>query len=112
MAITFVAAGTSGDNGSVGSGNPTAPGIPAGMAAGDFMLLVVHSTDNITTTTPVGWTLKQAQNAGTGLRQTIFWRRWVSGDAAPAISHTGGDACQARIYGFRGVSTTAADPIE
>lgn len=111
MAVTLVAAGANGDNGSVGSGNPTAPGIPAGMIAGDWMFLPVHSCDNITTSTPSGWTLKQANNAGTALRQTIFWRYWVTGDAAPTIAHAAGDACQARIYGFRGVASVA-DPIE
>jgi hypothetical protein len=112
VAITFVNAGTATDNNTVGSGNPTSPGIPASMQAGDWMWLPVHSADNVVLGTVTGWTLKQATNAGTALRQSILWRYWQSGDAAPTIPHTAGDACMCRIFGFRGVGDGSTDPIE
>ncbi len=110
MAISFVNKGT------FQSGTGTvAPGIPASMAAGDLMILVIHSV-NQSITGPTGWTaLTFPSHSGTAERGTAaaaggvmvrcFARWWQSGDAAPTVADTG-DMTAAIILGFRGVDPT------
>lgn len=97
----FVAAGTiaTGNNASV------APGIPAGMAAGGIMLLwaaIRNSGTGVVGTAPTGW-----NDLVTFGNTKLMYRYWVSGDAAPTVTFTGGAAnadTMARIFGFSGLS--------
>lgn len=102
--------------------NPTtfSPGIPASMATGDVMLCVTTSRSNsATVATPSGWTVFPGfpVQSGTASGGTIyvFYRRWVSGDAAPSVSWSGvatgtsGDSCMAQIAGYRYVDWDVTD---
>lgn len=88
------------------------PGIPAGMAAGDFMILDVH-TCNQAVTTPSGWTIVTGSpistgtaNTAGGTRLTQYYRWWQSGDAAPSVAVTGGTVSNGIISGYRNVDPT------
>jgi hypothetical protein len=107
---TVVAVGTVGATTGTG-GNPTAPGIPAGTTTDDIMVMLVGAGDNITVTLPVGWTKFVEQNNGTTNRMTLAWKRAGSSEAAPTVTHTGGDSCVSRIVSIRGVPNTQSNPI-
>lgn len=107
MAIAFVNAGTW-----AAGTTSIAPGIPAGMAAGGFMLLAVH-TPNQAVTTPTGWTQVTSSpvstgtaNTAGGTRLSLYYRFWQSGDAAPTVSVSGGTVTNGRIFGYSGVDPT------
>lgn len=107
MSIEFVNKGT------FASGTTScSPGIPASMRQNDLMILVV-GTPNQAVTTPSGWTAATSSPVGQGTtaaagatRATVFYRFWVSGDAAPTVSVTGGNNVEAIILGYRGVDNT------
>ena len=107
MAISFVA------KGSWGAGTTSfSPGIPAGMQAGDLMILDVH-TCNQAVTTPSGWTTVTGTpistgtaNTAGGTRLTQYYRWWQSGDSAPSVAVSGGTVSNGIISGYRGVDTT------
>jgi hypothetical protein len=107
MAIAFVNKGT------FASGTTSiSPGIPAGMAAGDFMLLTVHTPNQvvsaITGWTPVTSTPVSTGTAGAagGTRVSTYYRFWQSGDAAPTVAVTGGTCTNGIIAGYSGVDPT------
>lgn len=107
MAITFVNKGTW-----AAGTTSISPGIPASMAAGDFMILQVH-TCNQAVTTPSGWTAVTnspvstgTANTAGGTRVSVYYRFWQSGDAAPACAVTGGTVTNGIIVGYRGVNST------
>ena len=107
MAITFVNKGTW-----AAGTTSISPGIPASMAAGDLMILQVH-TCNQAVTTPSGWTQATTSpvstgtaNAAGGTRISVYYRWWQSGDAAPTVAVTGGTVTNGIIVGYRGVDTT------
>lgn len=107
MAITFINKGTW-----AAGTTSIAPGIPASMAAGDLMILQVH-TCNQAVTTPAGWTLVTGSpvstgtaNAAGGTRINAYYRFWQSGDAAPTVAVTGGTVTNGIIAGYRGVHQT------
>lgn len=116
MAITFVNKGT------WGAGTTSfSPGIPAGMAAGDLMILTIH-TCNQAVSAISGWTQITSSpvstgtaNTAGGTRLTAYYRFWQSGDAAPTVSVTGGTVSNGIISGYRGVDPTtpfdAATPV-
>ena len=107
MAITFVAAGA---NKTAASGNLASIGLPAGLAAGDFMLLVVSEADSVTPTLATWNTLSAASGAmGSVGRQTVFWKIAVAGETAPTVTHSAGNSIEGRIMAWRGVD--AANPI-
>lgn len=102
--------------------NPTtfSPGIPASMATGDLMLCITTSRSNsATVAAPSGWTVFPGfpVQSGTASGGTIyvFYRWWVSGDAAPSVSWSGvttgtsGDSCMAQIAGYRYVDSDITD---
>jgi hypothetical protein len=107
MSASFVA------KGAWGAGTTSfSPGIPAGMAAGDFMVLDVH-TCNQAVTTPSGWTpftgtpiSTGTAGAAGGTRLTQFYRWWQSGDTAPTVSVSGGTVSNGIISGYRGIDQT------
>lgn len=97
-AITFVALGTSG----TGNNASVTPTLPAGLVAGDLMLLLadIRNSGAGTVNTPTGWT----PIVGGGTNFTLFARRYVAGDTNPTVSFTGGVAnadTLARIAAWR-----------
>lgn len=101
---TFVAAGTF-----VGDNNAITPGLPAGTAQNDILVLFGH-TNNTQAMTVSGWT--EAPNSplqeGTwGMRINIFWKRAGSSESAPTTNDSGDRQC-AVILGFRGCITTGS----
>ena len=122
MSVTFTAAGTAAlvTEGSTGSPNP---GLPATPADYDLLLLWVTSADNIAHTVTTGWT--QAFQASNGIdTQVSLWYAWYKGtspnssngeiNAAPTVTHSGTNACAARIAGFRGAipSGASVNPVD
>jgi hypothetical protein len=112
----FIAAGTvaHADNASV------SPGLPAGMTVdtGHLMLLwaAIRNSGTGTVNTPTGWDLIPGTDFG---NVALFGRYYVTGDAAPTVTFTGGVAgatTSARILGFSGLSKELAsgtnlDPV-
>jgi hypothetical protein len=87
----FVAAGTIAE----GTTAALSPGIPAGMTAGDLMLLCsVAKASTVTIPVPTGWTLVGSATGGTGtagadlgtLITQVAYRIYQAGDAAPSIT--------------------------
>jgi len=108
MAIRFVS------KGAFTTGNTsTAPPIPAGMQAGDFMVLVVE-TEGATIAAPSpAWTQVPGSpqsiggtNVAGGVRLAVYTRFWQSGDAAPTVTTTGANHAVSIIFGFSGVDAT------
>jgi hypothetical protein len=107
MAIAFVNKGT------FAAGTTSiSPGIPAGMAAGGFMLLTVHTTNQVVSAI-TGWTAVTSTPVSTGTagaaggtRVSTYYRFWQSGDAAPTVAVTGGNCTNGIIAGYSGVDPT------
>jgi hypothetical protein len=99
------------------SGNVT-PALPGSLATGDALILDVTALDNVSCSVAVSggsgnaWTLKGAQNNGTGLRKEVWWKRRGAGDTdtAAAVAHTGGGKIIARVHAIRVPGT--GDPFE
>ena len=92
MAIAFTA-GTSTE--STASQTSTTVTLPAGIAAGDYTIIFISvNASSASITTPSGWTNILAStnsvNGSTSMAHAIFYRRWVSGDSNPVISHSNG----------------------
>ena len=85
------------------SGNIT-PALPTGWAVDDIFILVVISDDNVTPTFPVGWTSLNTTTNGATMVTTVAWRRAVSGDTGPLVTHTAGSFIAAIISNFSGAS--------
>jgi hypothetical protein len=84
------------------SGTSVTAGAPAGVTAGDLLLLaVVCRNNNDTFTTPSGWTLISPQ---VNLTWAALYARIAtgSGDAPPAMSSSGTNACVAQAAAFSG----------
>jgi MSHA biogenesis protein MshQ len=91
------------------SGNTIpAPGIPAGTVAGDILICIIESGDNVAHTMPVGWTQLSTGISGAAHRASIFWKRAVAGEPAPTVGHAAGNVVIARIIGFSGVDLVTA----
>lgn len=108
MPISYIGKGTFAS----GAGD-VVPGLPAGMAAGDLMIMVVHSV-NQTITFPTGWQQIPAHSgtaergsAGVagGVMVRVGYRWWQSGDTDPTVTDTG-DMTAAIIFGFTNVDPT------
>ena len=92
------------------SGNVT-PALPAGWLPDDIWFCLIASLDNVNSTLPAGWTAVDAgTNNGAGLRTTLYWRRAVTGAAAPLVTHAAGAGISAVVVGYHGV-TTAPSPF-
>ncbi len=112
-APTFVAAGTV-----AASNNAIAPGLPAGLAVNDILLLFVETSNqaaSIANANGGTWTevLNSPQGTGTaataaGTRLTVFWSRYNGVQGAPTTSDSGNHQL-GRIIAVRGVITTG-DP--
>jgi hypothetical protein len=95
-----------------GTGNVT-PGLPAGLQAGDMMLLMVECQEAAVIPTPSGWNTFTGNSYGNNPTGTVndiqlraFYRFWQPGDTAPTITDPG-DHVSAIIALFRGVNTSA-----
>lgn len=87
------------------------PGIPASTAAGDFLLLLVESANEVIAT-PSGWTQVASSPQGTGtaaaaggVRLGVFWKIAGSSESSPSIADTGNHTT-AQIFRFTGVDGT------
>jgi hypothetical protein len=108
MAITYVAAGT------LDSDTTTViPGLPAGIAANDILIMQVvsGSSTDATVNTPTGWDYINTVNTSTGTfgadagprRLTFLAKIYAVGDTAPTIdlpSDGINDVVAAQIFGF------------
>lgn len=77
------------------------PGLPGSLVTGDLMVLIasIRNSGTGTVNTPTGWTAIVSSG-----NFAMFGRRYVSGDAAPTVSFTGGVAgadTMAQIYARR-----------
>lgn len=107
MALAFRSAGALA---TVASGNIT-PALPGTWSQDDIFIAVVVAQDNVTVTFPAGWTKFSELNNGTTLRTTLAWRRAVTGDGNPTITHTAGSSTSAIIVAYSG-AITAGTPVE
>lgn len=87
------------------------PGIPAGNAANDILLLFVEAANEplntITNFTRIGsGAVIQATGLVTDL--SVFWARAVGGDSAPSITSSPQNHLIARIIGVRGCVTSGS----
>lgn len=106
---TFVAKGTFAS----GIGDVT-PGLPAGIAADDLLLLAVESAKQAASA-PSGWTQcpsSPQENSGgsaggsNAVRITAFYRIATGSDTDPTVTDTG-DHTTALIVAYRGVNTSS-----
>jgi hypothetical protein len=92
--LVGVGAASHADNASV------APAVPAGIAAGDTLIIVAANSDiTASVNTPSGWTLRR----GIG-NYAMFYKIATSSESAPTVSFTGsgaGDSCSAQMAAFR-----------
>lgn len=91
------------------SGNVT-PTNPAGIVAGDILVLISGAADNVVETLPAGWTKEIEQNAGANCRLTVAWIRYDGSAGNPLVTHTGGSSVWAVIVAYRGCKSTG-DPF-
>jgi hypothetical protein len=102
---TYIGKGTF----AAGVGNIT-PTLPAGLSAGDFMILQVQ-TDTEAVTAPAGWTefsMSPVQYSTT-TRISLFYRRYVGGDGNPTVTDPG-DHAIGQIFAFAGCNPSG-EPI-
>ncbi len=110
--ITFIGSGATVNDANAAGTSTLAPALAAGLVTGDLMLLSanIRNSGAGAVATPTGWTsLLQAGNC------SLFGRLYVTGDAAPTVSFTGGVAnatITAKTFAFRSAAlsplTTAA----
>jgi hypothetical protein len=106
MAIAFTA-GTSVE--STASQSSTTVTLPSGLASGDYTIIFISvNATNANITTPAGWTDilpdTNSVNGSTSMAHAIFYRKWVSGDTDPSISHSNGRVAATPV------KVTGADP--
>lgn len=104
---SFVGKGTS----ATGNNTSVTPGLPAGLVAGDLMLLVASIRSTFAgghATTPTGWV--PVGHTPNGFQ--VYSRLFQVGDTAPTVAFTGGaagDDTIAEIAAFRSVGTSAVE---
>jgi hypothetical protein len=104
---TVRAVGTIGQN--AGSGNPTAPGVPAGTTTDDVLVGVGVSADNVQMGFG-GFHEWLGVNNGSLQRLTVAGRRAGASETAPRVTHTGGSSASCVLIAIAGVPSTI--PIE
>ncbi len=86
MALGAVRAGAV----STGATSPRSPALPASVAAGELLVLVVAiEGTSCSVTTPSGYTLQANAANGTGLRSYIFTKIAGAGEVATAVTSSG-----------------------
>lgn len=111
MAITFTA-GTSVE--STASVTSTTVTLPAGLAAGDYTIIVVSlNVSSGSITFPAGWTeilpTTASVNGSTADKLAIAYRKWVSGDTDPVITTASGRVAMTPIKVSGADGTTFVD---
>jgi hypothetical protein len=103
MAVTYVAAGAA----SSGTASVSVAW-PSGHATNDIGILVLESAAGVWST-PSGWTFLTNVSA-TGTQLVLYWRRATSSAMANVSTGfpTGADHVVAKIYVFRGCTTTSS----
>jgi hypothetical protein len=103
VAISFVNRGTE-----VTGSTSVAPGYPAGLAAGDLLVLTVnHKATSVTPATPTGFTFV-GRNASVSGMSTVTWVRESDGTETGTVSVTGlTSSSTGVIVAYRGVSVPA-----
>lgn len=99
---TFIAVGTS----ATANNASVSPGLPAGVAAGDAMVLVasIRNSGAGTVNTPAGWTALASSG-----NLAVFGRVYQAGDTAPTVTFAGGVVnadTMAKITAFRNTGIT------
>lgn len=115
MAISYVGAGTR----SLVANAATTPGVPAGVATGDLLIIFDTISSGGTAPvpgTPAGWTQKSTYfNDGPTYRVRLTWyyRAYAPGVTAPTITYSGtsGDEHSSRMFAFRGAAVVG-DPTD
>ena len=88
---------------------PLAPALPAGLAAGDMMVMFIHAKGfAVLPSTPAGWTQLFTNTEGavaTGIdvgsvRSAAYYRAWQSGDAAPSVTITSANVALGQIRAY------------
>jgi hypothetical protein len=94
--VTNVGSGTF----TTGNNATIAPPLPAGLSAGNMMVLKVsHRNTAATITTPTGWT-RVASGSG---HFEHFYRPYQAGDTAPSVAFSGGsagDSCSGQVHAW------------
>jgi len=110
--ITFVAAGA----GTATAGTAIAPAYPAGIGAGQYLLLHVHVIDSGASpavSTPSGWTLLSSTTTGSGPTTLgLMYGKIADGTESGTLSVSvtqGVTQRAARMYSFTGGSTVYAN---
>lgn len=111
MAITFTAGTSVESTASVASTTVT---LPAGLADGDYTIIVVSlNASTGTITTPSGWTdilpTTNSVNGSTSDALAIFYRKWVSGDTDPVVATKSGRVAMTPIKVSGADATTFVD---
>lgn len=107
MALSFVAASAW-----VSSGTAVTPGVPAGTAAGDFVVITIVSKyeDASLGNAPTGWTDiapavnttgRTAGNDNGNLRIRAFWKIWQTGDTMPSLAPTPNNVSTTKAASYR-----------
>lgn len=118
MSWSYIATGAAGNGNNASS---LAPGLPAGIQAGDLLVLQVQTfggTSSRTPSTPAGWTPFDGSNGFTqnGTSSHGFWYRVATGsDSAPTIAMSGtgvaADTQLSRIHAYRSSRGAAFAPV-
>jgi hypothetical protein len=101
--VNFRAAGAFTQN--AGSGNIAAMGLPAGHAAGDFLLAVISEADNVRGTM-AGYTEALWLTNGANQALIAFWKIDGGSESAPTYTHAGGNGAGGFVLAFPGVRAT------
>lgn len=119
MTPSLIAVGTAAES-AASVLNPTTlvPGLPAGRANNDVLLLLTSCRLNTpTVATPAGWTQlfqDSIVTGGSGVRLAIYTRLVDGSETAPNVTWSGlaaGNACQAQIACVRGLQLLAGLPV-
>jgi len=84
---------------------------PAGVQAGDFLVIMCETTGGEAVTAPGGWnvlTPSPQENSSNISRLTLLYRYYVGGDSDPTIADPG-DHLNAQMVAFRGTSPIVAN---
>lgn len=121
MAIAFGTQGTtpSGTTASITGSTSVTPALPASLANGDMVLIVVsNKADTVSPTTPAGWNLGATSAGGAGAsgnnsgatRTTVFYReKDASWSTMPAITVTSGNSTIAQAFRYTKASNMVWD---
>lgn len=90
---------------SAASGNVTPP-LPTGIVAGNLLLCIVESHDNVQPTLPTGWTRLYRNRPGTEY-STAWYKVATAVETSPLITHSAGGSIIAQCAAYSGASSAA-----